>query len=96
MILRAQAGRAVVLAAGGQGRPVKRVDTGPIPGGDRDMERLLQLAFAANPEIRLAAGAETGSWKSALVLVGADLHDQDIAERRERLGVKRLAALVVG
>ena len=58
VILRAQARRAVVLAAGRERCAVERIDAGAILGHDRDVQRLLQLAFAADPEVRLAADAE--------------------------------------
>src|SRR5687767_14744524 len=58
MVVRPQPRRAVVPAAGRQRRAMERVYGGAILGHDRDMQRLLELALAADPEIRLAASAE--------------------------------------
>jgi hypothetical protein len=58
VVLRTQPRRAVVLPAGGQCCAVEGIDAGAILGGDRDVQRLVQLAFAADPEVGLAAAAE--------------------------------------
>jgi hypothetical protein len=61
MIMGAQAGRAVIFSARGYCCVVERVNGRPIVRPDCDVSRFLQLAFAANPEARFAAAAETGS-----------------------------------
>jgi hypothetical protein len=52
-----------------------------------------QLPFAADPEIGFAAAAETGGWLSGLL--SGHLHDQSVAERRQRPFIKGLGAGVV-
>src|ERR1700686_682578 len=63
---------------------------------DRDVQDAVQATFSADPEIRLASGAEAGSRAFALGVLPADFHHQAVAERRERLGVERLGPRVVG
>lgn len=58
-IMRADAGRPVVAATGRHRRLVAGIDRGAVLCENRDMHRLVQRAFAADPEIRLAAGAES-------------------------------------
>jgi hypothetical protein len=57
--------------------------------------RLVQSAFAADPEIRLVVGAKAGGWIMAGLLL-RDLHDKAVAKRRQRPGVEGLCALIVG
>jgi hypothetical protein len=61
---------------------------------DGDVHRLVQPAFAANPEIRLAAGAEARGRRVVRVLL--HFHDQHVTKGCERLFIKRLGARVVG
>jgi hypothetical protein len=60
------------------------------------LRRSFAAAFAADPEIRLSADAETGGWITARIALAGHFLDQPIAERRQRAGVKRLGAFVVG
>ena len=60
VVVRAQSGRAVVSAAGGERRPVELVDRCPILRDDRNVQRFFELSFIANPEIGFATGAEPG------------------------------------
>jgi hypothetical protein len=60
VIARAQAGRAIVLAACGERRAMEGVDGRPIVGVDRNMQNALEPSLAADPEIRLAVLAEAG------------------------------------
>lgn len=53
MIMGAQTRRAVVPAAGGDCGAVKGVDGAAIIGGDCDVQRAFEPAFAADPEIGL-------------------------------------------
>src|SRR6266702_8163889 len=94
MIMRADAGWSVVAAAGCYRRLVEGVDRGAVLRQDRDMHRLVERAFAADPEIRLAVGAEARSRIVPGLLLRHFL-DQAVAERRQRLGVERLRALIV-
>src|SRR5262249_38659007 len=55
---------------------------------------VIESALAPDPEIRLAGDAEAR--RRTVVLVLAHLHDQDAAERRQGLDVKRLRTLIVG
>jgi hypothetical protein len=80
--MRADCRRAVVTSAGSNRCLEKRVDGCAILGDDRDMQRFLQAAFAADPEIRFAISAKTGCWLIALVL--RHFHDQRIAKRCQR------------
>src|SRR5580698_5019741 len=94
MIVRAQAGRAVVLAASGHRRPIKGVNRRSILGGDCDMDRLIEAALAADPEIRFTVHAEARS--RAVILGLGDLHDQDVTEWSQRVLVERFGTGVVG
>src|SRR5438477_2375765 len=53
VIVGADAGRAIVAPAGCDPRLVECIDRGAVLCQDRDVERLVQSAFAADPEIRL-------------------------------------------
>src|SRR5215470_7483613 len=66
VIVRAKARKAIVLAARRKRRTVERIDRQPVFRNDRDVQRLVQLAVAADPKVRLAAAAETGGWLLAL------------------------------
>src|SRR6185437_16351471 len=96
MILWTQTRRAIVAGAGGECRAIKGVDGTAVIGGDRNVQRRLEPAFAADPEIGLALLAESGSGASAVSMVRPYLHDQRVAERRQRLFVERLGTRVVG
>ncbi len=63
-------------------------------GEDRHVHRLGEPALAADPEIRLAVPAEARGRSVVLVLL--HLHDQGVAERRQRLQIEILGAGVVG
>ena len=67
MIMGAQAGRAVIFSARGYCCAVERVNGWPIVRHNCDVNRFLQLAFTANPEISFSAAAETGSGLSCLL-----------------------------
>ena len=73
VVVRAQPGRAVVLAAGGDGGAIEGVDGGPVLGCDRNVQAAIETALVADPEIGLAAGTEAGGVMSASGL--RDLHD---------------------
>ena len=60
------------------------------------MQRMRELAFAANPEIRFAILAEARRGRPTGINGGRHFHDQLIAERRKRLGVESLRAFVIG
>src|SRR4029453_3475989 len=88
VIMRAQAGLAIVLAAGGDCRPVEGVDRGP--GGRRKghMDGPAIQAFGlADPEERLEIRTEADRGTVAR-LFGRDLYDDRDAERRQRLEVE--------
>ena len=59
MVMRANSGCAVVASAGRHGCLVEGVHRGAVLCHNRDMQRLVQPAFAADPEIGLSVGAET-------------------------------------
>src|SRR5258708_23587431 len=59
MIMRADAGRAIVAPACRDGGLVERVDRGAVLREDRDMQRLVHARFTAHPEIWPAAPAAT-------------------------------------
>src|SRR5262249_54965262 len=65
----------------------------PILRCNRDVHRLFQLSLSADPEIGLAAAAETGGRLSSL-LRGC-LHDQCVAKRRQRPFIKSLGTGIV-
>jgi hypothetical protein len=94
MIMRPQSGRALILAAGRDSCAIKGIDRRAARRGDRDMDRPLQTAFAADPQIRLAVGAEAGRGRVVFILL--DLYDQRIAERGQSLQVKRFRSGAVG
>jgi hypothetical protein len=91
--MRAQTGRAMVLAPGRQRRLVERIHRGAVLG-QGDMQRLFQLAFGANPEIRLAADAEACRGETAFVSPGTS-HHKSVAERRERPRVEGFGPFVI-
>src|SRR5215468_11770212 len=95
VIMRAQARRAIVASAGRERRLVERINRCAIVGLDRDMHWLVEGAFAADPEIRLAVGA-----KACGVIAGPSFlhhfHDKAVAERRQGLGVESLGARIIG
>ena len=64
VIVRPQSRPAIVLAARRHRGLVERIDRGAIPGNERDVDRIADAAFAADPEIRIAADAETGGGAS--------------------------------
>src|SRR4029079_16069786 len=82
MILRTQDGCAIVAGAGRECRAIKSVDGTAGIGGDRNVQRGLEPAFAADPEIGLALLAESGSGASAVGVVRPYLPDQRLAQRR--------------
>jgi len=94
VILRAQPRPAVVLAAGGDGGAIEGVDGGAVLGGDGDVNAAIEAALVADPEIGLSVGAEAGSDVSAAGLW--DLHDERVAERRQRSLVESFRSFVVG
>jgi hypothetical protein len=73
----------VVVASGRERGFRKRVNRDAVFGEDRDMERLVQAAFAADPEIRLAVVAETRCIEGELWLhqhcIAAGLAGLDVA-----------------
>ena len=75
VVVRPQAGRAIVLAAGRKRRTIKCVNRGAVFGSDRNVQRTVGPALRSDPEIWLAAGAEAGSGVFAFGLVRTDLHD---------------------
>src|SRR5690349_4749636 len=93
MIMRPQARRAIVLAAGGDRCAVERIDCRAVIRRNRDMYDALEAAFAADPEVRLAVATEADCGASALRL--GKLHDQAVAERGQRLLVEGLGSRVV-
>ena len=95
MIMRADAGRTVVPAAGRECGLVECIDRRAVLGDDGDVNGPVQAAFAADPEIRLAAGPEARGGKAFLGFL-RDFHDQNVSERRQRFGVKCPGASVIG
>src|SRR5919201_361539 len=87
VVLRTEAWCAIVAAAGPESRSEESVDGRAIGADERDVRRSRRPA-ADDPEIRLALHTEAGD---AL----AGLHQQLIAERLQRRGVKSFARLVV-
>src|SRR5258708_20086850 len=59
------------------------------------MKRLVQSAFAADPEIRFAACTKTGGGIVAGLFL-RHFHDETIAERRQRLCIESFRKLVIG
>src|SRR6266852_1379682 len=95
VVMGADAGRPVIASARGHRRLVESVNGGAVLRNDGDMQRLVQSAFAADPEIRLAIGAKTGRGiMSGLFL--RYFHDEAVAKRRQRLCVESLRALIIG
>src|SRR6266849_2397925 len=86
MVVRAKARGAIVLSPCRERRTVERIDRRPILREDRDVHRLVQLTFAADPQVRFATAAETGG--RLLALRSGHLHNQRVAKRRQRLFVK--------
>src|SRR6266700_2879751 len=95
VIMRADAGRAVVATARRESFLVESVDRGAVLGQDRDMQRLVQAAFPADPEIRLAIGAKSGRRIMSGLLL-RHFHDEAVAERGPRLCIEGLGAKIVG
>ena len=95
VVVRAQTRRTVVLAARRKRGLVERIDGRAVLRGDCDVHGFVQAAFAADPEVRLAAGAEAEAAGLGVVLVLLHFHDQHVAERRQRLLVKCLGTCVV-
>src|SRR5262245_6002760 len=93
MILRPQAGRAIVLGAGRNRSAIEFVDCSSVLSGDSDMHGVVEAALATDPEIRFAIDAEASRRTIAFVL--PHLHDEHIAEGRERLLIEGLRPLVV-
>src|SRR5262249_24960701 len=58
MIVRPQPGSAVVGSAGRQCGYMESIDCGAVLGRDRHMDDAVEAAFAADPQVRLAADAE--------------------------------------
>jgi hypothetical protein len=94
MIVRADAGRAVVATAGGKRGAMKRIHRSAVLGEKGDMKRFAESAFATDPEIRITVCAEA---RRGRVMVGlTDFSQQHIVERRQRGTIKGLGTLVVG
>ena len=72
VVVRPQPRRAIVLAAGRERRVIERIDRRSIVRGDRHVQRTIDPALGADPEIRLAADAEAGGRVSAFGAVRAD------------------------
>jgi hypothetical protein len=85
--VRAEAGRAVVLAAGADRGRVEGVDRAGVGRGEGDVDAGRRLALA-EPEERLAVAAEAAD-------AALELHHQVDPERRQRRHVEVLAAQVV-
>ena len=94
MVVRANSGSAVVAPAGGHGRLVEGVHRGTVLGQDRDMQRLVQSAFAADPEIRLPIGAETCRGIVAVLLL-RDFHHEGVVERSQGFQIESLGAFII-
>ena len=60
MIVRANAGSTVVSSAGRNRRVIEGIDCSAALGEDRDVKRLVEPAFTADPEIRFAVRSEAG------------------------------------
>src|SRR5262249_13170584 len=88
VIVRTQSRRPVVLAAGREGGLVERVDLRARLGAKRHVDMRYAAKGLAHPEVGLGWYAETRG-----IL---ELHDDRIAERRERRTVERLALRYVG
>ena len=88
MIVRTDARRAVVASARCDRGLVEGVDRGAVIRHDCDMHRPVQSAFAADPKIRLAVGAESGGVLVRVFLL-RHLHDEAVAQRCQRLQNKR-------
>src|SRR5215211_3555615 len=83
VVVGAQAGWAVVAASGGQPGSMERLHGGPIGAGDGDMGWPAQRPVGVDPEVRLAVATQA---RRAVAF-----HQQLVAERTQRLLVKRLA-----
>src|SRR4029453_6954962 len=94
VVVRANTGSAVVAAAGRHGCLIKSVHRGTVLRHDRDMERLVQPAFAADPEIGLSIGAESRGGIVAMLLL-RDFHHEGVVERRQCLQIEGLGAFVI-
>src|ERR1700676_3610253 len=93
--MRAYARRAVVAPARFYRQGVEGIHGGAIAGKDRDMQRLVQSAFAADPEIRLAIGTKTGRGIMTGLLL-RHFHHEAVAKGRQRSRVEGLGALIIG
>ena len=81
---RAEAGRAVVRAAGGDPRGVERADLGAPPGAERDVDLVGRLAHA-DPEVGLAGNTEAGDLLRAIERLRPA--DREVVSYRYLLGL---------
>jgi len=93
VIVRAKARGPIVLAARGDGGSVECIYGWPIFRSEGNVQRPFHLPLAADPKIRLTAAAESSGWLSGLL--SGRLHDQGVAERRQRALIKSLGADIV-
>src|SRR5262245_57477170 len=96
MVLRPQTRRPVVPPAGPERGLVEGAHLGPRLDREGDVHGRSGLTVAADPELRLAALAETARPDLALGLLGAELHHEGDPERRQHLSVEGPGAKVVG
>src|SRR4029078_11306051 len=89
VVMRAQTRLAIVLAAGGDGRAIERIDLGAGLGGEGDMDALIIGGAEpfADPEERLAAIAETDGGAFA-GRFRRHLHNDADTEWGQRLQIK--------
>src|SRR5262245_32674022 len=81
VVARPQTGGTIVLAAGGERRAMKCVNRRTILGGEGDVQRVIDCAICANPEIRLPARPKSSRRVPGLGLIGLDFLDLRITER---------------
>ena len=95
VIVRPQAGSAIVSPAGPKCGNVESVDTRAVGRGDGDVQGLMKSAFAADPEVRLAGPAEACCGSPAFRLRTVHFHHKLITEWRKRLRVEVFRTRVV-
>src|SRR5262245_709130 len=93
--MRAHAGRAVVLAAGGERGAMEGVNRGAVLGHEGHVDMASWPFTGREPEVGLSVIAEADIARAA-ALLRRDLHGNPVAKRRKYLEVERLGARVVG
>src|SRR5215475_4930568 len=95
VIVRSQPRRAVVFAAGLERCRIKGINGIAILGREGEVHASFDGLAAADPKLRASLGAKSGLVFAARLL-GGDLHQEVIAQRRESHEIEGLRALVVG